>query len=472
MRAGMSPLDNFSADEIIFRNLLGTNVGNLIYAYGLFRTLTKEDVSVVPTYYKLETDADKVNEEYDAFVIPLADAFRADFMPEIRKMTTLVKKLKIPCVVTGVGLRASFEPSSELKFSFDDDVRNFIKAILEKSAMVGVRGEITADYLTQLGFREGTDHKAIGCPSMYTYGRELKLKELNLTTESRISINSSVLSQIPVFDFLNRTADSIKDHYFLPQKLEELKLIYLGSEYKHKQKCDMYPHRITDKIYSEDRVKYFLRATEWIDFLRTVDLSIGGRLHGNITALISGTPSVIIPHDARMRELTDFHALPHIWANEVNEKTDVFDLVSKIDFQKVQKKHKENFDNFVSFLNINELDNIYKEDINNKVAPLDSQIHNDNKNEVCVNSVVNCNVEEVANRWTKYNERVKRHLSSVQSEVKTLKESNKKLEKVKKTLKNQLDSKIAEENKAKKFTLFGKTYTVRIKKNPNKKNKE
>ncbi|WP_353853509.1 polysaccharide pyruvyl transferase family protein [Tetragenococcus halophilus] len=44
-----------------------------------------------------------------------------------------------------------------------------------------------------------------------------------------------------------------------------------------------------------------MNAKSWIDFLKKPDLAVGSRLHGNITATIAGTPSLLIPKDARMR---------------------------------------------------------------------------------------------------------------------------------------------------------------------------
>ena len=83
IRAGMSPLDSFDAATVINRNSIGRNVGNLVYQYGVCRTLWTDQVeSITPNYYKsLQDKADEINEKYDAFIIPLADAFRADFMP-------------------------------------------------------------------------------------------------------------------------------------------------------------------------------------------------------------------------------------------------------------------------------------------------------------------------------------------------------------------------------------------------------
>lgn len=417
IRAGVSPLDNFDAAEMLSKNLIGDNVGNLIYAYGIFRTLMQEDTEIVPNYYTVSPeDADRINEEFDYFVIPLADAFRRDFMNEMRATTKLIKKLKIPCIVIGVGLRAPFNTDSNISFPFDNDVKEFVRAVLDKSAIFGVRGEITSSYLKSLGFREEIDHTVIGCPSMYAYGKHLNIKDVNLTEQSRISINSSVMSPVAVQNFLIRSMKQIPDHYFLPQRIQELRLLYTGLPYTHKQKCKMYPCNISDDIYKEDRVKFFLNAPTWIDFLKTADLSIGGRMHGNIAATIAGTPAVLIPHDARMKELAEYHNLTHVWAKDITDKTDIFDLVSKLDFQQATRCHEANFNHYIDFLNKNKLPHIYSEDMNRSDAPLDQKLASIQLNGE-VTSIRHCTIDEMAERWKEFAPKMDKQLTSLKSEV-------------------------------------------------------
>lgn len=402
IRAGMSPLDSFDAATVINRNSIGRNVGNLVYQYGLYRTLWTEQVEdITPNYYRsLQDKADEINEQYDAFIIPLADAFRADFMPELRNLTKLIRKLTIPCVVIGVGLRAPFETGEKLSYPFDEDIRDFMKAVLEKSAMIGLRGEYTSAYLTNLGFRPEIDHTVIGCPSMYTNGPDMHIRELNLTADSRVSINRNVLNDASVQGFLDRVEEQYPDHYFLPQILTELRLLYTGMPYYHKQKGGKYGHyptTLSDQIYADDRVKFFLNVPTWRKFLSTVDLSVGTRLHGNITATISGAPSLLIAHDARTRELTEYHHLTHVWAKDITEKTDLAELVAKLDFQEVSRHHKANFDHFVDFLDKNGLDHIYKNGACPQEAPLDRLVREADLQPPVV-SALHCSTPELVRR--------------------------------------------------------------------------
>ncbi|MEG7355185.1 polysaccharide pyruvyl transferase family protein [Bacillus vallismortis] len=398
IRAGISPFDTFDPAEMIVRNSIGGNVGNLVYAYSVFRTLMTEGTTITPDYYRINAaDAEQINEKYDMYIIPLADAFREDFVPSLRKYTQLIKKLTIPVVVIGVGLRAPFEPKLNEGFPFDEDVKAFVSAVLERSNMIGVRGEITAKYLSRLGFREGIDHTVIGCPSMYAFGRELKIRDTTITPESMVTVNSSRLSPKHVLDFITRSMKEFPNHYFIPQWRKEMILTYAGAPAIAKP-ADNYPVSMEDPAYQNDRVRFFLNVPTWLDFLKQADLSFGARLHGNIAAAIAGTPSLLLPKDARMRELAEYHQLTHIMANEITEQTKLSELIETLDFHKPEKRQAQNFDHFISFLNQNELDHIYKEKAIPDTVPFDEKLSN-TKLLSPVTTVSGCSSTETAKRW-------------------------------------------------------------------------
>lgn len=398
----MSPLDIFDPTHIITQNSIGGNVGNLIYQYSVFRALMTENTTITPDYYKFEPGrAEEINENFDCYVIPLADAFREDFVPSLRKYTKLIKKLTIPVYVIGVGLRAPFEPDLNGGFPFDEDVKAFVSAVLEKSTIIGVRGQITADYLTRLGFREGIDHTVIGCPSMYAYGRELTIRETNITKDSMVCINSSRKSPDNVLDFIDRSAAELPNHYFIPQWMKELILTYVGAPNVTESNAKNYPNKMSHPMYMNDRVRYPLNAPKWIEFISQADFSFGARLHGNITAVLAGTPSLIIPKDARMRELTEYHNLTHVMANEITDQTNIWDLIEQADFQSVTKNQGRNFDHYIDFLNKNGINHIYKDGNNPSSAPLDDAIA---KLDLLppLKTISGCTNEEMVARFERY----------------------------------------------------------------------
>lgn len=363
VRSGMSPLDTFSAGEIIKRNAIGNNVGNLMYAYSIFRNLTTDNVELVSDYYRTNpADAEMINETYDAYVIPLANAIRPSFIPTMKKYTELIEKLTIPVYVIGMGMAFPYEPNISAKRPFDNDVRRFVSAVLEKSSILGLRGQITADYLSYLGFQEGRDHQVIGCPSMYTFGNHIKIKDINLSDSSQISVNMTPKADQNILKFLDELSLHYENLKFIPQDLDEMLLTYSGTPLLGgavNTNVESYPNSLKSHVYQHDKVRFFLSAPSWIDFMKTMDISVGTRLHGNVAPTLAGTPSITIPIDARMRELTEYHNFPRVPKEEIDETTTLLDLIEKVDLHSVEKSHQRNYDNFVSFLAKNDIEHVY-----------------------------------------------------------------------------------------------------------------
>lgn len=373
IRSGIAPTEIKKAEEMILKNLIGGNIGNLIYAYSIYRNLMTEDVEIVPDEYRIdEKDADMINKYYDAYIIPLADAFRETFVENLKKYTKLFEKLTIPVIIIGVGVKAPINKRIKDGFSFDKEVTEFVKAVLKRSNMIGVRGQITADYLSYLGFVEGVDHTVIGCPSMYTFGRDLKIKDLNLTNNSTIALNSSKLSPEHVLKFITNVSNNYPDYYFIPQWMKEFKMTYVGNE-KLSENTAFYPNSLEDRYYKENRVRFPLNAKSWINFMEQMDLAVGARLHGNITATIAGTPSLLLTKDARMKELAEYHNLTHLSEEELKEDVKLEEVINQLDFHSPEKVQAQNFDHFIYFLEKNGLDHIYNYDYYQH-PPLDKEI--------------------------------------------------------------------------------------------------
>jgi len=172
------PFNEYSVKRILADNLIGSNTGNLLFHSSVVRALmTDRDVEFETVFVSvansLDETAARVNEECDCFVMPLANAFRGDYMEKLTTLTQLVRRLKIPCVVVGVGIQANSLEKLMQGLPIDGQVKEFISAVLDKSAMIGVRGEMTAKYLQRLGFAPERHLTPIGCPSMYMYGCDL-----------------------------------------------------------------------------------------------------------------------------------------------------------------------------------------------------------------------------------------------------------------------------------------------------------
>ncbi|EOS8068860.1 polysaccharide pyruvyl transferase family protein [Enterococcus lactis] len=381
VRSGQAPWDIVDPVEMMKRDTIGRNVGNFVYAYSVFRNLYSEDVDLVSDNYSTDIKkADYINENYDAYVLPLANGFRQSFIPTLRRYTALIKKLKIPVYVIGIGVQAPYEIDVKKGFSFDNDVKEFVSTVLDHSSMLGLRGQITSDYLSALGFKEGRDHTVIGCPSMYTFGDNINIRSLNLTSESKINTSLTPSASQNVVSFIHSLFDNYENACYIPQDTEELVMAYSGAPMyggtAFQAKTFDYPSSINSKEYKEDRMKFFLSAKTWFDHVKQSDFNIGTRLHGNIVSTINGTPSISIPIDARMRELTEYHNLTRILPNEIKEDDKLEDLIDRVDFRSAEKVHHRNFENFVSFLDENKIIHTYRENTPGVPKHLDKRLEN------------------------------------------------------------------------------------------------
>lgn len=434
MRGGINPLEAMTPDDVVAGNSLGANSGNLLYAFGVYRTLMTEDVIIDMDYYGVERrykdeDIDFINQEYDAYICPLADAFRDAFTGKLVKYAKFFNKLKIPCYVIGLGMRSSYDGVLESNFVFDESARMFLKAVLNKSAMIGIRGGITGSYLQRLGFKEDRDFKVIGCPSMYTFGRELPQRSLQLDSNgmlpesTRLAVNMSTLTPENVLQFLFDQIERFPDHYCIEQGEAELRMLYYGVNYitNKKDENTLLPLTVSHPLLKEDRYRFFVNVATWFRFLRERDLSVGGKLHGNVAAVISGCPALFIPLDGRMRELIEYHDFPCVPHDQIKEGDTLEALMERVDMQSHLGKQAENFDRFIDFLDLNGLDHIYKEDRNRKDAPVDQRMQEIEYPEVT--SILNCTAEEAAIRFNTYLKTQKKELVRTKKELQRVKNS-------------------------------------------------
>lgn len=367
MRAAVSPFTNPTAFQMLSKNMMGSNLGNLLFPYSIMRTLMTKDTEIDTISTVMGFDRKtikKINSMYDFFVIPLANAFRHSFIKELERLTVVVKKMKIPVAVVGVGTQIDYS-KKERDEELDAAVIKFMKVVLKKTSIVGVRGEITAEYLKQLGFKEERDFTVIGCPSMYIWGK--KLPDINpkeLTPDSAISLNSKIQLSQKFHDFMYKTSQQIPNYIYVPQVIEEIYQMYLAMPYREdfmKKKPKYFPVRGDHEVYKKDKALGFLNAKTWMDFLSERDLSVGSRIHGNIAAILAGTPCYIIVSDARIKELVNFHNIPHKLLNDLKKEDDIFKLYEKADFSSIYRGHEERFMHYLDFLRANGLDTIYDE---------------------------------------------------------------------------------------------------------------
>jgi hypothetical protein len=360
LRAPKSPFDVVSPEETLDRNLVGTNSGNLIFLEAAWKQLATRDTVVVPDRLKVRPRlADEINERYDAYVLPLANAFRFSYEPTLIRMTQLIERLRIPVIVLGVGAQLNIRGEAAGLRPIEPSVRAFVSAVLDRSASIGVRGELTAAYLNGLGFR---DVEVIGCPSMFLHGERLRVDKRvdRLERGSPVSINVSPYVKA-MGDIVMSHVERYPNLRYIAQDLHSLQLLLWGESRAAAAETSTIPIHTSHPLFRDNKVRYYVDPWPWIRDLRSVDFSFGTRIHGNIAAILAGTPAYVFAHDSRTLELARYFGIPHRTIWETTPDIDAADLYDEADYGALNEGHAERFARFRGYLERHGLRHVFEE---------------------------------------------------------------------------------------------------------------
>jgi hypothetical protein len=121
------------------------------------------------------------------------------------------------------------------------------------------------------------------------------------------------------------------------------------------------PINLDHPLIRSDRVRFFLDPSTWFDHLAQYDFSFGTRIHGNIAALLAGTPALLLAHDSRTLELAEYHEIPHRTINSIEADADAITLYAECDWNRLNKAHPDRWDTFATFLQDHNLTHVYDE---------------------------------------------------------------------------------------------------------------
>ncbi len=364
LRSGKSPYDVYTVEEALHQDVMATNAGNLIFQDAAHKILETPGTEVVSNGGRTEVAAAaRINAEFDAFVVPLANAFRPSFENALKRLTRLITRLRIPVVVLGVGAQTGVSYDPARLRQIEPTVRAFCSAVLERSASIGVRGEFTEQYLRDMGFR---DVEVIGCPSLFLYGSTLDVRKRvpGVTAESRIAINGShsAVKKQGLGRIISRAHERYPHLRFVGQNLSDARQLHWRDLSDPNALVTAMPTHPDHPMYREDKVRVYVDPVTWIDELRPFDFSFGSRIHGNIAALLAGTPATVLCGDSRTLELCRYFEIPHQRLDKVVKDPEAADparLYEQADLSGLTGNHRERFDRFVGFLDKNGLRNTF-----------------------------------------------------------------------------------------------------------------
>ncbi|HET9381886.1 MAG TPA: polysaccharide pyruvyl transferase family protein [Streptomyces sp.] len=363
LRSGKSPYDVVPVEEALHRDVIATNSGNLIFSDAAHKILQTPGTEVVSNGIRTDVAAaGRINEEYDAFVVPLANAFRPSFEPQLKRLTRLIGRLRIPVVVLGVGAQTGLDYDPARLKPMEPAVRAFVSAVLDRSASIGVRGEFTEQYLKDMGFR---DVELIGCPSLFLYGKDLTVDKgvPELTAEARVAVNAShnAVQKQGMGKIIERAHARYPNLRYIGQNLSDARQLHWRDLSDPNARVTAMPTHPGHPMYREDKVRLYIDPVTWIDDLRAFDYSFGSRIHGNIAALLAGTPATVLCGDSRTLELCRYFEIPHRRLDRLSGDGDADParLYEEADFGALTGNHARRFERFTAFLDRNGLENTF-----------------------------------------------------------------------------------------------------------------
>ncbi len=371
LRARKGPFDVTSPEETFERNSIGDNSGNLVFGHAASKLLATATAEITPTDLRSGSfDAQEINEKFDVFVVPLANAFRRSYVDRLNSMTRLIERLKIPVVVLGVGAQTNVHGDREYLRPIDDAVKAFCRAVLDRSHSIGVRGEITESYLRTLGF---SAVEQIGCPSMFLHGDSLRIDKgkAALGREDRVALTIS--------PYVKSMAKIVTNHHerypnlrYIAQDLRTLGTLLYGDAAEHRGKSSAMPVHSTHPLFVEDKIRMFVDPWTWMTYLSTFDFAFGTRIHGTITALLAGTPGYLFAHDSRTLELARYFDIPHRIMGDVPADVDAAELYEEADYTALNEGHKARYAAMIRYLDRHDLGNAFAD--GDSTARFDQQV--------------------------------------------------------------------------------------------------
>lgn len=253
-----------------------------------------------------------------------------------------MKKITTPTIIVGVGYQSSVGADSVEREDpkLNKLVQEFVETILNKSTSIGVRGQITKNYLLNLGFAE-SDIDVIGCPSIRFFGSKLKYPVKayrSFSPDMKIAVNytptrfdkvwGSTISNI--FSQYNNAFAILQDKYEINNLKWKFPNVVLPEIPQKVQRVkDIIPVTPDHRVFKENKGRVFTDPNQWINSMKTFDFSIGTRIHGNIAAILAGIPALVIAIDTRTLELAEYFKIPYVKLSDLNKYSNLETLYNK-----------------------------------------------------------------------------------------------------------------------------------------------
>jgi len=333
-----------------FANIRGQNIGNTYISYGLLKVLfgrpAKVDhISNAWAHDLSDSLADEINEKYSYFIFILQDYIREDFMglPHER-ITSFLEKIKIPVVPMSLCANSFNGFDLELAGRLSLEQKRFLSVLSEKSKLIGVRGNYSADILNKLGIK---NVKVVGCPSYFENGPARYVTKKQWDADRVITTATFFNKGLP------HTSHILQDELYF------INLLFLGGNALSSSMSITARPFNTDEIVNSlhllakamaGRLEFFSDLNKWGEFFRSNDhcLTIGTRLHSGIFSINSGVPAMVTNPDSRARETCEYLKIPY--DPTIGSNSDIRQIFESLDLDTMNNAYPALYSEFLNYL--------------------------------------------------------------------------------------------------------------------------
>lgn len=323
------------------------NVGNRLWLQGIVSAIdTKQNEY---SYLTKDMTSEMINSSFDFIVLPMANIFNEKFSESLKNLAETFAKIHIPVYVIACGAQAdNYDQLDDLVNQIGELSKKFISAIYATGGEFALRGYFTKEFFERLGF---TSAVVTGCPSLYQFGRNFQLNIPKAKKDfSKPIFNGKVAILEQLFNAYPQSVLMDQDvmlHQLMEEKADGPTLHDAFSFF-----CNFDAY--SADLLAQDRICLIPDMYNWRTFLKEqqFDFSFGSRIHGNIMAVLSGIPAVVVAIDTRTMEMADFFKIPHIvhQTGNVYTKAELESIYASMDYTQFNECYAENFDRYAAFL--------------------------------------------------------------------------------------------------------------------------
>jgi Polysaccharide pyruvyl transferase len=336
-----------------------SNTGDLFVTEASLALTCPDEVAVFDPASPTPKSLERIHSEFEIIFIRGANTLADDAYAGT--LADFLEKVQLNVVVMGIGIQA---PSLD-RLPRSENAKRLARLLSERSKVVGVRGQITADFLEQQGVH---NLQIVGCPSILRHNRDdLRLHKPEWSQLKSFGFSLTryygVLYQREPLTFISVQSRLIKELHALGRvgvitqvEREEKAFAYrdpdaMRSAEELLRKSGWFDPEM-EEIYKSRSVFFGTRATDYDMQVRNFDVIFGTRLHTNAMAVACSIPAITLTFDLRVQEVYDFWRLPSFPVEEASNLS-AREIYERADFEEFNRRISFVYHNFREYLEAN-----------------------------------------------------------------------------------------------------------------------